>query len=112
VGLLLQAYGMFVHSEETRTFWFNRASMETDAFALVGQLMGLAIYNSVIIEAHFPLVLYAKLLGRQPTFEVVVPTCCLPVICPFFQTCTPGSVANFACARPAHIQRWALCACP
>ena len=65
-----QAYGMFVYNEETRTFWFNQTSMETDAFALVGQLMGLAIYNSVIIEAHFPVVLYAKLLGRQPTFEV------------------------------------------
>ena len=60
---------MWVHSEETRCYWFNRASLEAEAFRLVGQLMGLAIYNSVIIEAHFPLALYTKLLGKAASFE-------------------------------------------
>ena len=69
-----QAYGMWMFNEETRCYWFNRASMETDSFTLVGQLMGLAIYNSVIIEAHFPLALYTKLLDKKPTFEARMQT--------------------------------------
>lgn len=66
-----QAYGMFVYNEETRTYWFNATSMEAETeFTLVGQLMGLAIYNSVILDAHFPHCLYLKLLAKQPTFQV------------------------------------------
>lgn len=66
-----QAYGMFVFNEETRTYWFNATSMEAETeFTLVGQLMGLAIYNSVILDAHFPHCLYLELLGRRPTFQV------------------------------------------
>ena len=40
----------------------------------VGQLMGLAIYNSVILDAHFPNCLYLKLLGKSPTFNVRLPS--------------------------------------
>ena len=66
-----QAYGMFVFSEETRTYWFSGASMEAGTeFRLVGQLMGLAIFNSVILDAHFPHCLHMKLLGLKPGFEV------------------------------------------
>jgi hypothetical protein len=32
------------------------------------QLLGLAIYNSVILDIRFPLVVYKKLLGIKPTF--------------------------------------------
>jgi hypothetical protein len=31
--------------------------------------MGLAIYNGVILDVHFPLILYKKLLGHKPIFE-------------------------------------------
>ena len=66
-----QAYGMFVFNEETRTYWFSSASMEAGTeFRLVGQLMGLAIFNSVILDAHFPHCLYLKLLGKKPGFSV------------------------------------------
>ena len=62
---------MFVFNEETRTYWFSGASMEAGSeFRLVGQLMGLAIFNSVILDAHFPHCLYMKLLGLNPGFEV------------------------------------------
>ena len=62
---------MFVFNEETRTYWFSGASMEVGSeFRLVGQLMGLAIFNSVILDAHFPHCLYMKLLGLKPGFEV------------------------------------------
>lgn len=57
-------------SEETRTFWFNPASFEASGeFQLVGIVLGLAIYNSVILDVHLPRVLYKKLLGQKPSFE-------------------------------------------
>lgn len=50
-------YGMFVYNEETRTFWFNPASLDSGIeFQLVGIVLGLAIYNGVILDVHFPLV--------------------------------------------------------
>ncbi len=62
---------MFVFNEETRTYWFSAASMEAGTeFRLVGQLMGLAIFNSVILDAHFPHCLYMKLLSKKPGFSV------------------------------------------
>lgn len=52
-------YGMFVYSEETRTFWFNLAAFDmAQEFALVGTIMGLAIYNGVIIDLPFPQIVY------------------------------------------------------
>ena len=62
---------MFTFDEETRTYWFSSASMEAGSeFRLVGQLMGLAIFNSVILDAHFPHCLYLKLVGKKPGFSV------------------------------------------
>ena len=40
------SYGMFTYDDEQRTFWFNRASLESDReFELIGILLGVAIYN-------------------------------------------------------------------
>lgn len=60
-------YGMFKEYEETRTIWFNSDSLEEEVtyFGLIGVLCGLAIYNFVIINLPFPLVLYKKLLGEK-----------------------------------------------
>ena len=61
---------MFIWSEETRTFWFNPTSFENDGqFTLIGILLGLAIYNSIILDVHFPMVVYRKLLGKLGTFD-------------------------------------------
>ena len=55
---------MFEFNEETRTCWFNPSSFETEnQFTLIGLLFGIAIYNSVILDIHFPPVLYRKLFG-------------------------------------------------
>ena len=57
-------YGMFIFQPESRTYWFNGNSLETEAdFMLIGLIMGLAIYNSVILDVQFPPCLYKKLLG-------------------------------------------------
>ncbi|QDZ25602.1 RCC1-like regulator of chromosome condensation protein [Chloropicon primus] len=59
-------YDLFVYHDESRTVWFNGASLESEAdFMLIGLVFGLAIYNSVILDVHFPLCLYKKLLGQS-----------------------------------------------
>ena len=35
------------------------------------QLIGLAIYNSVILDLHFPLIVYQKLVGIKPSLRWV-----------------------------------------
>eukprot|EP00184_Porphyridium_aerugineum_P004010 CAMPEP_0184707474 /NCGR_PEP_ID=MMETSP0313-20130426/37287_1 /TAXON_ID=2792 /ORGANISM="Porphyridium aerugineum, Strain SAG 1380-2" /LENGTH=1371 /DNA_ID=CAMNT_0027169049 /DNA_START=142 /DNA_END=4257 /DNA_ORIENTATION=+ len=55
-------YGMFVYDEDTRLQWFNRNSLEIDDFRLVGLMIGLAIYNNIILDLRFPSMIYARLL--------------------------------------------------
>ena len=59
-------YGMFAYKEESHTYWFNMASPACDLeFQLVGILLGLAIYNGVILDIRFPKFLYKKAQGPQ-----------------------------------------------
>ncbi|CEM37763.1 unnamed protein product [Vitrella brassicaformis CCMP3155] len=60
-------FGMFVYNEQIRTIWFNRLSLDDNLsmFAFVGILLGLALYNNVLLELPFPLALY-KLLQHEP----------------------------------------------
>ena len=56
---------MFLYNEETRTFFPNPSTLEAQAeFELVGNVIGLAIYNGVILDVHFPMVTYKKLMAR------------------------------------------------
>ncbi|KAK2580164.1 hypothetical protein KPH14_012435 [Odynerus spinipes] len=62
-------YGMFTTQEDTQMTWFNPTSFESDAqFTLIGVVLGLAIYNNVILDVRFPMVVYRKLLGRKGGF--------------------------------------------
>jgi hypothetical protein len=64
------SFGMFTYSDESRTFWFNANSLESvDEFRLIGMILGLAIYNQVILDLHFPLPVYKKLLNEETSFE-------------------------------------------
>ena len=63
---------MFTYEEQTRTFWFRHLSLEVEAeYRLVGSVLGLAIYNGVILDLHFPPIVYKKLLGGKPNFQVI-----------------------------------------
>ena len=70
VSPLFSPPGMFTYDHETNTFWFNPMSFENDGqFTLIGIVLGLAIYNNVILDIHFPMVVYKKLLGKLGTFD-------------------------------------------
>lgn len=59
------SFGMFVHDDDLRQFWFNRSSLENEReFELIGILLGVAIYNGVILDLRFPHVVYKKLMGQ------------------------------------------------
>ncbi|XP_023210591.1 ubiquitin-protein ligase E3A-like [Centruroides sculpturatus] len=63
-------FAMFTLNSETQTYWFNPTSFESDAqFTLIGIILGLAIYNNIILDVHFPMVVYRKLMGRKGTFH-------------------------------------------
>lgn len=57
-------YGMFVYYDSPNLFWFNGISTDNNLreFHLVGILMGLAVYNAILMDIRFPLVCYKKLL--------------------------------------------------
>ena len=61
---------MFVFDESNHACWFNPSSFETEnQFTLIGLLFGIAIYNNIILDIHFPPVLYRKLLGVKGRVE-------------------------------------------
>lgn len=60
---------MFVFNHETGTYWFNSNSLENDnEFMLIGIIMALAIFNGLILDVHFPNVVYKKLLNKPVGF--------------------------------------------
>ncbi|KAK7806786.1 hypothetical protein U0070_026129 [Myodes glareolus] len=68
--LLDPKYGMFRYYEDSRLIWFSDQTFEdSDLFHLIGVICGLAIYNFTIVDLHFPLALYKKLLKRKPSLD-------------------------------------------
>lgn len=64
--LLSPDYGMLVYQPESHTYWFNACSLEgEEQFMLLGLVLGLAIYNRVLLDFPLPLALYKKLLGQS-----------------------------------------------
>jgi E3 ubiquitin-protein ligase HECTD2 len=60
-------HGLFVYDEESRTCYFNPNTFETsDQYYLVGALLGLAIYNSTILDVALPPFAFRKLLASAP----------------------------------------------
>ena len=62
-------HGLFVYDEESRYCYFNPNTFETsDQFFLVGVLLGLAIYNSTILDVALPPFTFRKLLASAPNY--------------------------------------------
>ncbi|KAL1122994.1 hypothetical protein AAG570_003318 [Ranatra chinensis] len=57
-------YGMFVYHPHSRSYWFSTDQQgNLREYNLIGVLMGLAVYNSIILDLHFPSICYKKLLS-------------------------------------------------
>ncbi|KAM0494537.1 hypothetical protein ACHAPB_008022 [Verticillium nonalfalfae] len=64
-------HGLFTYDEESQLCYFNPNSFETsDQFFLVGVVIGLAIYNSTILDVALPPFAYRKLLAAAPISPV------------------------------------------
>jgi E3 ubiquitin-protein ligase HECTD2 len=53
--------GMFNYIKESNVYWFTTQGMEAE-YNLIGVVMGLAVYNSEMLDIHFPPCVYKKLL--------------------------------------------------
>ena len=61
-------YGTFVYNEQTRNYWFNKNALEQpQEYMLLGIIIGLAIYNGVLLDVHFPAVVYKKMCSQRVT---------------------------------------------
>lgn len=61
------AHGLFVYDDESQYCYFNPFCFESsEQFFLVGVLLGLAIYNSTILDVAFPPFLFKKMLSSAP----------------------------------------------
>ncbi|CAN0056277.1 unnamed protein product [Phaeothamnion confervicola] len=55
---------MFLQLGKSQELWFNRdCTWCEEEYSLIGTLMGLAVYNAVLLDVRFPLAVYKKLLG-------------------------------------------------
>ncbi|CAN3375640.1 hypothetical protein DIURU_001203 [Diutina rugosa] len=77
-NLFSQSTGMFVHVDDSNYLWFSLYPREgSDVFYLLGAVLGLAVYNSTILDLHFPLGFYKILLGQRlntENFQQLYPT--------------------------------------
>ncbi|KAJ1665908.1 hypothetical protein IW140_002834 [Coemansia sp. RSA 1813] len=66
-------YGIFKANSESQYHWFLSQTSPTkdmlEEIWLTGQLIGLAVYNGVILDIHLPPVMYKKLLGMSAATE-------------------------------------------
>lgn len=65
---------MFIYDDESQLCYFNPDTFETsDQFFLVGALLGLAIYNSTILDVALPPFLFKKVLSSAPSYGAAQP---------------------------------------
>lgn len=61
---------MFVAKNNDRFYWFNGDFDDMPInYELVGVILGLAIYNNILLDIKFPNVVYKKLLGKSIGLE-------------------------------------------
>ena len=61
--LLSPAYAMFTYHEDVQLYYFNGQTLEMPIyFELIGNLMGIAVYNNTFIDLPFPIACYKVLI--------------------------------------------------
>ena len=72
---------MFVPTADQRSIWPNQCCLWSgEEYRLVGVLLGLAVYNDVLLDIHLPKVMYQKLL-RQEEFKLSDVSSLDPLLC-------------------------------
>jgi E3 ubiquitin-protein ligase HECTD2 len=67
------AHGLFLYDEDSQYCYFNPNCFESsEQFFLVGVLLGLAIYNSTILDVAFPPFVFKKMLASAPNTNVPI----------------------------------------
>lgn len=62
--------GLFKYNEDVRLYWFNGQTFEPNInFELIGNLMGLAIYNNTFLDLPLAHAGFKILLDQQPEIE-------------------------------------------
>ena len=63
-------------TKDTRLSWFTNDELEDSKtfqeYKLIGILIGLSIYNGIILNINFPLALYKKLFNKLCTLEDLI----------------------------------------
>lgn len=68
--LINPSAGMFVNNEDSNLLWFNfNGCKNPEMFYLFGAVLGLAIYNSTILDLQFPSALFKILVGKVILLE-------------------------------------------
>ncbi|PWY82881.1 hypothetical protein BO70DRAFT_314240 [Aspergillus heteromorphus CBS 117.55] len=68
-------HGLFIYDEDSQYCYFNPYCFESsEQFFLVGVLLGLAIYNSTILDVALPPFAFKKLLAAGPQSSISRPT--------------------------------------
>ncbi|KAI1341934.1 HECT-domain-containing protein [Xylariaceae sp. FL0016] len=74
-------HGLFIYDEDSQFCYFNPNTFETsDQFFLVGVVLGLAIYNSTILDVALPPFAFRKLLASAPSPSAGTPAHSRPVM--------------------------------
>ena len=61
---------MFKFNEDTQLYWFNGQTFEPNInFELIGNLMGIALYNNTFIDLPLIHFTYRLLLDQKPTLD-------------------------------------------
>lgn len=68
--LFSEDFGLFVPTVDRRCIWMNpNSAWLTAEYNLTGVLLGLALYNGVLLDIHFPMVFFKKLLNQPVTLD-------------------------------------------
>ncbi|CAD8049649.1 unnamed protein product [Paramecium primaurelia] len=63
-------FTMFVTRNNNTVLWFNKHHMEMPIkYELIGMLLGLALYNQVLLDINFPQLVFKKLMNEPVSFE-------------------------------------------
>lgn len=61
---------MFRYNEDVQLYYFNGQTLEPNIyFELIGNLMGIAVYNNTFIDLPFPRACYKVLIDQEPDLD-------------------------------------------